>query len=215
VHAGHGVRVNVVELRQYTVKPGRRDELVDVFSTHLIEPQEEVGAAVLGHFRDLDRPDRFVWLRGFRDMATRRVALETFYTSDVWRRHREAVNATLIDSDDVFLLRPSPGWALADVSGANVIVIRSATEPIPDDTATSLAEQTASSVRAAGGELVAVLATEPSENDFPGLPVREGENVLVSIARFDDLEGLDAWLAHSADAAHVLRLGPAARSRVP
>ncbi len=61
---------------------------------------------VIGLFRDLDDPDRFVWLRGFPDMAARLAALETFYNSDLWWSHRDAVNATLVDSDDVLLLRP-------------------------------------------------------------------------------------------------------------
>ena len=34
---------------------------------------------VIGQFTDLDRPDHFVWLRGFADMAARRAGLESFY----------------------------------------------------------------------------------------------------------------------------------------
>jgi hypothetical protein len=33
---------------------------------------------VIGQFTDLDRADRFVWLRGFADMAARRAGLESF-----------------------------------------------------------------------------------------------------------------------------------------
>ena len=33
---------------------------------------------LVGQFRDLDNPDRFVWLRGFADMTTRAQALERF-----------------------------------------------------------------------------------------------------------------------------------------
>ena len=58
----------VVELRQYTTHPGTRDTLVRVFEQHLIEDQERCGMRVLGQFRDLGDPDRFVWLRGFADM---------------------------------------------------------------------------------------------------------------------------------------------------
>jgi hypothetical protein len=49
----------VLELRQYTLRPGRPEELIELFDTHLVEPQEEVGMHILGHFRDVDRPDRF------------------------------------------------------------------------------------------------------------------------------------------------------------
>jgi hypothetical protein len=60
----------VVELRQYTLKPGQRYVVIDIFEQHFIAAQEESGAQVIGHFRDLENPERFVWLRGFRDMPS-------------------------------------------------------------------------------------------------------------------------------------------------
>ena len=47
----------VVELRQYTLKPGRRETLIDIFDSHFIEGQEDAGMTIIGQFRDLDRPD--------------------------------------------------------------------------------------------------------------------------------------------------------------
>ena len=40
-------------------------------------------------------------------MATRAQALEAFYDGPVWKEHRDAANATMIDSDNVLLLRPA------------------------------------------------------------------------------------------------------------
>src|SRR5215472_12889100 len=100
------VRYPVVELRQYTLHPGRRDDLIGLFERELIEPQEATGMAVVGQFRDTDDPDRFVWLRGFPDMETRAEALGRFYYGPVWKQHAAAANATMIDSDNVLLLRP-------------------------------------------------------------------------------------------------------------
>src|SRR5204862_8326427 len=97
----------IVELRQYTLHPGKRDVLIDLFDREFIEPQEAVGIKVIGQFRDVDDPDRFVWLRGFRDMPSRARALEDFYGGPVWKAHREAANATMVDSDNVLLLRPA------------------------------------------------------------------------------------------------------------
>jgi hypothetical protein len=45
-----------------------------------------------------------------------------------------------------------------------------------------------------GAQLLARYVTEPSENTFPRLPVREGERVFVWLARFDDTAALDAHL---------------------
>lgn len=96
----------VFELRQYTLRPGRREELIELFDREFVESQEECGAAVVGQFRDLDDPDRFVWRRGFRDIAVRHEALAAFYGGPVWAEHGPAANATMADSDDVLLLRP-------------------------------------------------------------------------------------------------------------
>src|ERR1700754_1839876 len=101
-------RPPVVELRQYALHPSRRDELIALFDREFVGPQEDAGMTVLGQFRDLDDADRFVWLRGFASMPARAEALAAFYDGPVWRRHREAANATMVDSDNVLLLRATP-----------------------------------------------------------------------------------------------------------
>jgi hypothetical protein len=96
----------VVELRQYTLNPGMRDVLIELFEREFVESQEATGEIVIiGQFRDVDKPDRFVWLRGFADMPNRARALQEFYGGPIWKANREAANATMIDSDNVLLLR--------------------------------------------------------------------------------------------------------------
>jgi hypothetical protein len=73
----------IVELRQYTLHPGKRDVLIELFDREFIESQEALGTRVIGQFRDLDDPNRFVWLRGFRDMPSRAQALQEFYGGPV------------------------------------------------------------------------------------------------------------------------------------
>jgi len=111
----------VMELRQYVMRPGRRDELIELFEQRFVDAQEALGIRVLGIFRDLQRPDRFVWMRGFADMAERHRALESFYGGPVWAAHRDAANATMIDSDDVLLLRPARAGAVDAISAAAVL----------------------------------------------------------------------------------------------
>src|SRR6185437_1104425 len=72
VRAMTAIADRVVELRQYTLVPGRRDELIELFDRELIETQEKCGMRILGQFRDLDEPDHFVWLRSFADLPSRR-----------------------------------------------------------------------------------------------------------------------------------------------
>ncbi|MFT3697309.1 MAG: NIPSNAP family protein [Kofleriaceae bacterium] len=146
----------IVELRQYTLHPGRRDELIELFEREFIAPQEAAGIAIDGTFRDADRPDMFVWLRSFPDMESRRRSLEEFYGGPVWRAHRDAANATMIDSDNVLLLRGERPPRFTDVVQARVYVF-------PD----------AAALAAYAGEAnIPVWITEPSPNTFPRLPVR-------------------------------------------
>src|SRR5262245_55847357 len=98
---------SVVELRRYRLQPAARETLIDLFDREFVETQEAVGMAVIGQFRDLDDPDSFAWLRGFRDMPSRAEALGAFYDGAVWARHREDANRTMINSDNVLLLRPA------------------------------------------------------------------------------------------------------------
>ena len=95
----------ILELRQYTLHGGQRDVLIGLFEGNFIESQDALDGFILGAFRDLDDPDRFVWLRGFKDMVTRGVMEPQFYLREpAWRTHREAANATMLDSDNVLLL---------------------------------------------------------------------------------------------------------------
>lgn len=104
----------IVELRQYTLHSQQREVLIDLFDREFVATQEVQGMRVLGQFRDLDRPDQFVWLRGFADMPARHRALEGFYGGPMWAAHRHAANATMTDSDNVHLLRPAwPGATVA------------------------------------------------------------------------------------------------------
>jgi quinol monooxygenase YgiN len=203
--------VTIVELRQYTLHPGRRDELVELFEREFVESQDAVGARVVGTFRDVDAPDRFVWVREFDDMASRRAALTAFYGGPVWKANSAAANATMIDSDDVLLLEP--------VSGAFRLSERPPVgggQPGPSRVlavvhAAAAADQ--ETVEKALGAAAVVLRTAPHANDFPALPVRD-EQVVVSFAAFGSAPALaDARARLGPRAAlQVLALEPTARS---
>ena len=177
----------VFELRQYTLHPGARETLIELFEREFIRAQEATGMSVPGHFRDLGDPNRFVWIRGFADMPSRKEALTRFYDSESWRLHRDAANATMIDWNDVLLLRfidESRGFPAPDGERPLHVTV------FPFDA--SLLP-------------LAVLQSEHSENNYPRLPVRE-ENVLVTMTR----EPVHA----SVEPLQRLVLEPAARSRL-
>lgn len=195
---------SVVELRQYTLHPGQRDVLIDLFDRAFVESQEAQGMRVLGQFRDPDRPDLFVWLRGFADMAARQRALEAFYGGPVWAAHRDAANATMIDSDNVLLLRPAwPGAASTLPQHARPAPGTAGSAPgVLDATVFSLREPAtpalldwcrhhmAPTLQRGGAQATAWYCTEASPNTFARLPVHEGEHVLLGLALFADAH---AW----------------------
>src|SRR5690348_12303340 len=82
----------VVELRHYTLHPGQRDVLMDMFETKFVKGLQEAGMRLNGEFRVEGRPDEFVWLRGFRDLDDRPRALEAFYYGPLWKANRDAAN---------------------------------------------------------------------------------------------------------------------------
>jgi hypothetical protein len=185
----------VVELRQYTLKPGQRDVLIQLFDRELVETQESVGIAVLGQFRDLDDPDRFVWLRGFEGMPQRAEALGRFYGGPVWKAHRAQANATMIDFDDVLLLRPLTASAFPAVARPPVahtmpptslvlVTLYYRDNPFDEEFRDFFDRRVRPVLVDTGAAPVACLQTEPAENTFPALPVRVGENVFAWFARF-------------------------------
>lgn len=229
---------SVVELRQYTLHPGRRDALVDLFDREFLETQEDAGMRVIGQFRDTNAPDRFVWLRGYAGMAERLQGLQAFYGGATWAAHRDAANATMVDSDDVLLLRPAwegsgvgvqrvrppagtrgEGQGLVDIT---VFTLRQA----PTSRLLDAAQHAGRVLREGGALDAAWYVTEPSPNNFPRLPIREGLQVLVGVALFPGRQQFEAFVAsgrwqaeaaallqpHLAGGPRTMRLAPTARS---
>ncbi len=223
----------LVELRRYTLHPGQRDALIALFDREFVETQEALGMRVLGQFRDLDQPDQFVWLRGFADMQARHLALEGFYGGPVWAAHRNAANATMIDSDNVLLLRPAwPGATAAlpqhprpavgtpaaqqpaaGVLDATVFHLR---EPATPALLDFCRHHMAPTLQRGGARQQAWYCTDASPNTFTHLPVREGEPVLLGLALFQDTAALQSFADSGAWARHVAAdLAPWLSPRVP
>ncbi|MEV0620399.1 NIPSNAP family protein [Nonomuraea sp. NPDC050404] len=214
----------IYELRHYTTHAGQRDTLISLFEREFVETQEATGMHVAGTFREVDRPDTFPWLRAFPDMAARRASLEAFYSGPVWRAHRDAANATMLDSDNVFLLRSvgpqMPIWERPPL-GANELPSSLYVVTIyrveGDDFAGFFLRKVAPVLVEAGISPIGCMESELAENNFPRLPVRSGEKVFVWFARFEtpeeerevDLPMLETRLTAPPER---LRLRPTARS---
>lgn len=206
----------LLELRQYALRPGRRDDLIDLFDAEFVESQERFGMGVYGQFRDLDEPDRFVWLRGYPDGSAdqRGEALAAFYGGPVWAEHGKAANATMVDSDDVLLLAPirdepfvgdpaHPPVGSAPTDSVYDLTVCLLDRPIERDLLHLVSSDVVPLLSQIAGAPVAAFESTDVPNTFPALPVREDEPVVAWLVRLDDtaaqadyrrrLEASDRW----------------------
>ena len=218
------IETPVVELRRYRLRPGRRDTLIGMFEEHFIEPQEAAGSRIVGSFRVDGDPDGFVWLRGFTHHAARPRALADFYGGPVWQARRDAANATMVDSDDVHLLRAiSPGTGLPALrlprrdeclpALRHTLVVSDLRYP---EWLGSYHLWLRLFLRKLGADPMASFATLMAENNYPALPVWRDRPVHVALIRSAaPLPPLPPELGNLLRAApEIVTLTPTARSRL-
>lgn len=209
----------VLELRQYTLHPGMRDTLVQLFDDRFVEGQEAHEIRVVGQFRDVGQAQRFVWVRGFASMESRTRATNAFYDGPLWRQYREAANATIIDSDNVLLLKPADAGAglpfdprsrppldapetAPGTRGIVVATIHAFEGGVPPTFAAWFAREVMPRLARVGTKVLGRFVTETAPNPVTRLPVRTGEHVFVWFAAYADraaYERSSKALAASAD----------------
>ena len=241
--AAPGDATSVIELRQYKIVHGKRDEMIRLFESAFIDSQEAVGIRIIGLFRDTEDPNRFVWLRSFDNMAARGKALNDFYFGPVWKARRGEANPLLDDNDNVLLLRSAgadpafdgltthrPRDASAPGKPGLVILTIYYLWKSPDEGfADFFRAKMQPALDRVGLSTMATLVQETSPNNFPQLPIRTGEKLLVWVTRTDGLAQYAAAMQrvrespgwHEVELAmtdylerqpQVLRLAPTSRS---
>ncbi|MDB5710997.1 MAG: hypothetical protein JWL96_3067 [Sphingomonas bacterium] len=215
----------VLELRQYKIVAGQRDAFIALFEREFVESQEALGMRLVGQYRDLDDPDRFVWLREFPDMA-----------------HRGEANPMLDDNDNVLLLKPAPGRNFAPPAaragigaappprGMVVATIYYLWKDPDAGFAAFFESRMRPALEKTGMPVLAAFVPETQPNNFSRLPVRQGEKVFVWFTRVASqgayahavaqLHALPAWredvapkLADAEERApQILRLEPTPRA---
>ena len=179
-------------------------------------------------------------------MTSRAKALNDFYSGPVWKAHREAANATMIDSNNVLLLCPAfptSGFSLENLKrapiGADeiptslvVATIYYFAPPVAPDFINFFEHTLRPLTESLGATISASFVTENSENTYPALPVRTGENVFVWFSTIPVLAAYENYLAalsrseawrsevstaltrYLEKASEVLKLSPTARSQL-
>jgi hypothetical protein len=196
----------IVELRQYRLVPGVRDDFVALFDRAFVESQEALGMRIVGQYRDHDDAARFTWIRGFRDMAARERGLKAFYFGPVWQANRAVANPMLDDNDNVLLLKPAaPGLGFAaakvresDAEGGAVQVVIEYLWKTPDaGFAAFFAGEMKPALEAAGVNVIAAYVPLGEPNNFPQLPVRDDRKLLAWFVRGDSHDAIAAALARA------------------
>ena len=174
--------ISVIELRNYLLKPGMRDRFNAYFTEHFVDSQNSRGGYVLEKFEVDGQADKFFWVRGFEDMKTRSKFLPEFYGGPVWKEFGKEANEMMIDSDDVYLLKPLDDSQVFKPGK----IVRVDYYFAKDRTPEKLIEIFRSRPEQDGTSL---WISELDENDFPALPVFQYENLLVAITPFSSDEG--------------------------
>ena len=198
--------MQVIELRNYLLAPGRTRDFIRYFEDHFLQSQREQGMYPLGQFLLVGEPDRFVWIRAFQDMPARLRGLTGFYSGPFWLARRDEANAMIREHHEVQLLRPlAPASALT--GGASPEDVAAAPPgSVPADTglvvadfyrvppaalgsAAELFEREVRPVLVYGVHHVLVhFAAELAPNDYPRLPVIQDPGLLVVMIAYRDAE---------------------------
>ncbi len=140
---------------------------------------------------------------------TELAALQAFYGGLVWQKYRDMANATMVDFDNVLLLRPArptsgfyldttdrPQCGAQELPPGLVEATILSFETPPDANFLDFFEGTLAPVLIkSGASILSSFVTEESANTFPALPVREGEQVFVWFSRFRDQAAYDEHVA--------------------
>jgi hypothetical protein len=212
--AGGPAALDVIELRNYLIRDGMTRDFLRYFEEHFLFSQREAGMHVLGQFEVSDDPNRFVWIRGFEDMAARFHGLSRFYGGPFWQARRSEANAMILDSDDVHLLRPlgpdgtltgdlsledlsseppgavapSAGLVAADFHRAEPGALGRLVELFERHVRPALLER--------GHQVLGHFVAELAPNDYPRLPVAQDPTLLLVLSAYRDVEH---WAAMRSD----------------
>ena len=73
----------IVEVRSYRIKPGHRDEFIELFESRAIPALRKYGMQIVGPMLDVENPNKFVFLRSFPSLEERERMKDVFYRSEL------------------------------------------------------------------------------------------------------------------------------------
>jgi hypothetical protein len=138
-------------------------------------------------------------------MQTRQIALTSFYSGPIWKAHGRLAAGTMVDSDNVLLLRPlrpdtvfapstmklPPPGTRGRGKGVLVASIVYVERNTPSQFGEFFEKELKTRWEQAGAPVIAQMVSEHSPNTYSSLPVREKENVFVWFSLFPNQSAVD------------------------
>lgn len=109
----------ILEIRHYTLKPGRREEFIEFFERSNRTALRDAGMLVYGPLRDLENPDKVHWMRAFSSLNDRDRLKDSFYNGPVWNERIEPLAMPMIDCYEAELTETTDGFE--NFSGTNFL----------------------------------------------------------------------------------------------
>jgi hypothetical protein len=179
--------INVLELRNYLLKPNLADTFSHYFHSKFVAPMNDLAGYTLGEFKINGVNDRFVWLRGFANMRTRIKFLNDFYLdSPTWKEYGKGANEMMINSDNVYLLKPLHKNVLLKTEKAFTVIDFYICNSTIEKVIKLFDAEYIPFLKTINVDDISFWISEMTVNDFPRLPVFQDKNLLVSITHYKD-----------------------------
>lgn len=96
------------ELRQYLIRPGKKDEWVRLMEDEIIPFQQSQGMVIVGSFTGEEDESTYVWIRRFDSEAEREELYAKVYDSDHWKNDIGPRIPELMDREQMNVQRIEP-----------------------------------------------------------------------------------------------------------
>jgi heme-degrading monooxygenase HmoA len=100
----------IVEIRHYTLKPGRREEFISYFEAKNRPALRDAGMIVFGPMRDLEDENKVHWMRAFLSLESREKIKNAFYDGPVWNKSIESEVMPMIEHYEAELTETTTGF---------------------------------------------------------------------------------------------------------
>lgn len=201
---------DVLDVLRYSVPPSAHETLIALFDRAIDTGEDSRAPNEVALFRDIDRANAFVWLRGGMG-STDASQLDAYYRGPDWSALRAIADRAGIRVDSVHLLRPALHSHLVlgerptrSATGGGIVVVTRYTfhryavlRVGPPNIEDFFRRRMVPRLFAAGARPIATFTThhQAGETPLPGLPVREPRVELIWFARYPDVTAYERAVA--------------------